>query len=99
MPRPKSFSTKLREPVGDEFVQRVWKISQGKDLDAIGECDWTHRTIRFDPGFTSEQIRNTLIHEAIHVTLPSLDEEHVLAAEANIAAILKIADEILKVRL
>lgn len=94
-PRAKTpVKVKLREPAGFDFRSRSWSLVPRKGIDAIAKIDDGRREILYDPSYSDEQIRNVLVHEAIHVSLPSVDEETVLVCEANVVAILEAAASI-----
>lgn len=72
MPR-KSIQVRERKFPG----KRIW-----------GEADKEARVIEIDPRLSEPQRLDTLIHEALHVTLPFLEEEAVDTAATEVANVL-----------
>lgn len=63
-------------------------MKPSKTIDHIAETSWGDRTIYIDTSYTPHRVVTVLLHEAVHVAVPSLDEDAVLAVEANQSALL-----------
>lgn len=70
---------------------KYWRIIAEKvkeDPDLFGQCDDEKQIIRINPESDGKALLTTLIHEALHAEFPWLEEEAVIRASYNLAALL-----------
>jgi len=83
-PTPPTRRLRLMEPLNGDYVLRRWTL-QWKQLREDLGCVWhSDRIVALDQRLREEEAIGTAWHEAIHVAVPNLNEEAVLAIEWNL---------------
>ena len=85
----------LLEPAGVEYRDVVYQISMRHMKAHLGLTNYTRKTITINPRQDEEDILSTAWHEAVHVAVPMLMENAVLAVEYNIRQMDQIVREAL----
>lgn len=76
---------KKSSPIVVKIAGAEWTVRRRKLSDAHGVCYHDRRVIEIDTGTTGVELWKTIIHEAIHASVPDLAEEAVSRLEIDIA--------------
>lgn len=71
---------------------QLWTIVVSKRMPRkyAGLCEYARKRIRVKAGMTLPETLATAIHEAVHATLPELEEADVAAVEAACMDVIKV---------